>query len=975
MASLWKLPQSPMRAPELADPKRARARVGELLNDARSISTNLSELAKIPAARNLLLGVADHSGFLWDIASRDPEGVASLFKGEPDAAFAEVLARLAFDCDAARTDEDVMRVLRLARRKVALLIGLADIGGVWSIEEVMEALSAFADTATSAALRQALRSAAARGELRLSNRARPEAGCGLAVLALGKHGARELNFSSDIDLMLFFDPEASSVPEGRTPAIEFVRVARKLVRLLQEYTEDGYVLRVDLRLRPDPGSTAIAISFPAAFDYYATVGQNWERAALIKARPVAGDLQLGASFLADLEPFIWRKYFDYAAIADIHAMKRQIHATRGHGEVAVAGHNIKLGRGGIREVEFFVQTQQLIFGGRRPNLRGARTLDMLVELERDGWITSQVVEELSAAYCYLREVEHRLQMIADEQTQRLPEEALALARFARFMGHAKASTFEREMMGHLRRVERNYSMLFEHAPGLHTQAGSLVFTGVADDPDTIRTLATMGFRDPVRAIETMRGWHFGRRIALRGERAREVLTELAPALIEALAGSGEPDAALAALDEAMAHMPAAVELFTILKSHAKVRTLFADILGGAPRLAGIIEQRPHVLDSVIDPGFGIAPASVKSYAAAISNLDRRTYAIEDFLDAARDLAREEMFVISVRTLSGTLDPPIAGHAFSALAEANLSAILARVEGDFAIDHGRVPGGRCAVIGMGRLGAREMTATSDLDLILIYEFGDADESIGPRPLHAERYYARLTQRVIAALSALTARGKIYDIDMRLRPSGRAGPIATRLVSFREYQNREAETWELMALTRARVVAGDPSLAREIEAIVADVLRAPRDPATLARDVREMRELVEREKGNDDPWDLKLAEGGLMDIDFIAQFFVLSLASEKPDIIGADFDSVMRAVAFAGCLPREGTEFLREARALMSSVTQLTRIAIDGRFDPQRMAGGILRRVASATGLPDVSALDAALRDARAKTRQIFRRIFY
>ena len=974
MPGPWKMAQLLTRAPKLADAKRARARLADLMRDERAIEANLGDLEKMPTAQDLLLGIADHSSFLWDIASRDPAGLAALMAGEPDVIFADCLTRLVSDCDAAADDATVMHLLRLARRKVALLIGLADIGGIWRIDDVMEALTAFADTAASAALRQALRAAAAHGHLQLADPTQPETNCGLTVLALGKHGARELNYSSDIDLMLFFDPEASTIPEGHTPGIEFVRIARALVRLLQENTQDGYVLRVDLRLRPDPGSTPIAISLPAAFDYYATVGQNWERAALIKARPVAGDLALGSRFLADLAPFIWRKYFDYAAIADIHAMKRQIHAVRGHDEVSVAGHNIKLGRGGIREIEFFVQTQQLIFGGRRRDLRGSRTLDMLIELERDAWITGETVKELSAAYRYLRTVEHRLQMIADEQTQRIPDDPVALARFARFMGHTKLSSFEAEMLGHLRRVEQNYARLFEHAPELHTGIGSLVFAGVEDDPDTVETLAKMGFNDPSRAMETVRGWHFGRRPALRGERAREVLTELAPALIEALADSGVPDAALAALDEAMARMPAATELLTILRSNAKVRALFADILGGAPRLARIVEQRPHVLDAIIDPTSGQAPAAIESYTAAIDSLARHAVATESFLDEMRNLAHEEMFIISARALSGTIDPPIAGHAFSALAEAILRVIMARVEADFAIEHGRVPGGRCAVVGMGRFGAREMTATSDLDLILIYEFGEIGESDGPKPLDATRYYARLTQRLIAALSALTARGKIYDIDMRLRPSGRAGPIATRFASFDEYQKTEAETWELLALSRARVVAGDASLAREIEASVAEVLCLPRDPAMLKRDVRSMRQLVQRERGNEDPWDLKLADGGLMDIDFIAQYFVLSLAGATPGLIGADFDATMRMVVMAGALPRDLAEALREARALMSAVTQLTRIAVEGRFDPQQVASGVLRRIASASGLPNFSALDAAVRDARGHTRRIFHKIF-
>ena len=368
----------------------------------------------------------------------------------------------------------------------------------------------------------------------------------------------------------------------------------------------------------------MALSLASAAAYYETLGQNWERAAMIKARPAAGDLALGARFLAELAPFIWRKYFDYAAIADIHAMKRQIHAARGHEQVAVAGHDLKLGRGGIREIEFFVQTQQLIFGGRRPSMRGARTLDMLKQLHAEQWVSAEAVDDLSAAYVFLRRLEHRLQMIADEQTQRLPFDPEPLERFAKFCGYAKLERFSAELTACLKQVERHYARLFEDAPTLDVAAGSLVFTGVVDDPDTLQTLRQLGFQRPEAAAETIRGWHFGRRPAVRSARAREVLTELTPALLVAFSGSGDPDAALAAFDAALAHMLGAVELMSILRSNAPVRELFGDLLGAAPRLAQVVAQRPHVLDAAIDPG--------------------RVAAIGESLDEARMAARVEAFL-------------------------------------------------------------------------------------------------------------------------------------------------------------------------------------------------------------------------------------------------------------------------------------------------------------------------------------------
>ena len=592
------------------------------------------------------------------------------------------------------------------------------------------------------------------------------------------------------------------------------------------------MLRVDLRLRPDPGSTAIAVSLPAAYGYYEMLGQNWERAAYIKARAVAGDIALGGAFLEALTPFIWRKYFDYAALADIHAMKRQIHAVRGHAEVAVPGHDVKLGRGGIREIEFFVQTQQLIFGGKRPNLRGARTLDMLAELGADGKVTEEAVAELGAAYLVLREVEHRLQMIADEQTQRLPEDADELRRFSRFCGFAREADFEAFLMHHMGRVSHHYALLFESAPSLDAEFGSLVFTGAGDDPETLETLSRLGFKDAHGAAETIRGWHFGRRPAVRTARAREVLTELVPGLVQAFASSGDPDAALAGLDAALARMPAAVELFSLLKSNPRICELFADILGGAPRLARMVVSYPHILDATIDPRILETPIDESGFEGRAARLLEGPRHLEEFLDALRDFAREESFPIGLKLLSGAIRPAEAGRDYSALAASVVKTALAFVERDFSLAHGRVPGGRAIVLGLGKLGSREMTASSDLDLILIYDFDrEQPDSDGPRPLHAVQYYTRIAQRLVAALTVATRRGQLYQVDMRLRPSGNQGPLATQLSSFVDYQNGAAEAWEHMALTRARAIAGDAGLGAQTQEAIEAVLR--REPPKVSR----------------------------------------------------------------------------------------------------------------------------------------------
>jgi [glutamine synthetase] adenylyltransferase / [glutamine synthetase]-adenylyl-L-tyrosine phosphorylase len=956
-------------APRLAQASAAKRKLAALL--AEGSSATLARFVETDKIRSLVLGLADHSPYLWALITEAPDRLVRLLAQPPEASRDALIGALAARRD--ESEDDLMRALRHAKRESALLVALADIGGVWGLVEVTEALSRFADAAVSTALRFLLREYAAAGRLVLDAASSdPERDSGIVVLALGKHGARELNYSSDVDLVVFFDQFAKTAPAGIEPGPLFVRLTKALARLLQEHTGDGYVLRVDLRLRPDPGATAVAMATSSAYAYYETLGQNWERAAMIKARPVAGDKALGDKFLSDLSPFIWRKYFDYASIADVHAMKRQIHAFKGHEEVKAAGHDVKLGRGGIREIEFFVQTQQLIFGGRRPRMRGARTLDMLVELREDGWVSAEAEQELSQAYDFLRRVEHRLQMIADEQTQRLPNEKHDLTRFAKFCGYDRLERFTDELLRHLRRVETHYARLFEHAPGLDAQAGSLVFTGVVDDPETLDTLRRMGFQEPERAAETIRGWHFGRRAAIQSQRARETLTELVPALLESFAASGDPDAALATLDAALSRMTAAVELFSILRSNAELRQLFADVIGSAPRLANVIATRPHVLDGVIDPSRGASfdeaalTARLKAYLAGAATF-------ENILDRVRDFAAEDMFFIAVRLLSGVLDPDRAGHAYSALAQATVGALLEHVSEAFAIEHGRVEGGRVALIGMGKFGSREMTATSDLDLILIYDFPPGVESNGRRPLPAVLYYTRLTQRLVSALTAPTKAGRLYEVDLRLRPSGRKGPLATQFRGFAQYQQDEAETWEHMALTRARVVAGDSELGEEINRTIGAVLRKERDHVALAKDVRDMRALIAKEKGDTDPWDLKLVAGGLLDIEFIAQFLVLAEARTHPKIRDVSTRAIIAKAGEAGLISGDQTKALVDAHRLFTDATQLMRLSVDGPFDPKKTAVGVTRRIAAAAGLPDIRSLEGAIAQARGEARQVFDKI--
>ncbi len=892
---------------------------------------------------------------------------------------------------------EAMAALRRYKADVALCAALADIAGAWGVAELTEAMTRAADAVLEVAVRFLLGEAASTGVFMPRDPSAPERESGYVVLAMGKLGARELNYSSDIDLIVLFDPRKLALAPGQEPQRFAVEITRRLVRLLQDQTGDGYVFRTDLRLRPDPGSTQLAISAEAALQYYESFGQNWERAALIKARPVAGDRVLGQAFLERLAPFIWRKYLDYAALADIHAMKRQVNAHKGFGEIRIAGHDIKVGRGGIREIEFFAQTQQLIAGGRQPDLRNPTTLGALARLAERGWITPEALSELRAAYLFLRHVEHRLQMIADEQTQRLPEAREKLALVAAFCGFATLEAFGATLRQHLERVQRHYGALFESGPEVASLPGSLVFAGDGDDdPETLETLAAMGYGRPKVVAATVRGWHYGRYPATRSERARERLTRLTPALLEALARTADPDRALAAFDRFLAELPGGLQLFALLAANPNLLRLLADIMGSAPRLARLLSRRRRTIEALLDPGFfGTLPTSAElarivdeAIGAAVGTASGRAREggaggeptegreegggnYEELLDRARVVGNEQAFLIGVRVLSGTIDARAAGRAYAALASHLIAALQGAVEREMARAHGVIAGGAMAVLAMGKLGGCEMTAASDLDLITVYDFADdAAQSDGPRPLAGGAYYARTTQRLISALSSPTAEGRLYEVDMRLRPSGNAGPVATRLSSFARYQREEAWTWEHMALTRARVITGPPPLREAIAQTIRHVLTQPRDGPRLADDVREMRARIAAEKGSDNIWNLKQVRGGLVDLEFIAQFLQLRHAHAHPEVLSQNTRTAFERLTAAGVLDADKGRRLIDAVTLVQNLEQVLRLCVEGEFRSAEAPDGLKQLLARAGSCSDFAELEASLGEMLAQVSRLF-----
>ena len=959
--------------PAAPDPERAQLFLSDLL-DHEGAGNGLKELMQAkPDLEGFLAGIIGNSPYLRDLMLADPDRLLGLLQEAPETRLKRLLAEAR---DTRAEDEaGIMRCLRLLKHDLALTLGLADICGAIGLNRVTNALAGFADAALTAAIRFCLSDLARRNKFAPKDPEAPEVDSGLIVLAMGKHGANELNYSSDIDLIVLYDPARAPMTGSAEAPVEFVRLTRRLVKIMQDRTEDGYVFRTDLRLRPDPGATPLAMSVPAALVYYESLGQNWERAALIKARPCAGDIPAGEDFLREIAPFIWRKYLDFAAIADVQSIKRQIHMHKGHGTIAVAGHNVKLGRGGIREVEFFVQTQQLIAGGRNPALRGRRTLEMLDALCEADWIRARTRDDMAAAYRFLRDVEHRIQMLNDEQTQLLPKDEEGLTRIASLMGFDSLAAFEAAFLDHLRKVQHHYAELFEDEPGLSSELGNLVFTGDDHDPGTLETLARLGFKQPSEAASIVKSWHFGRYPCTRSTKARERLTEMHPSLIGALAATDNADAALRAFDGFLSKLPAGVQLFSLLRSNPQLLTLLATTMGAAPRMAETVSKRVHVLDAVLDPAFFGAMPSVQEFRKGMDRTLSQARFYEEALDRARIFTQEQQFLIGLRLISDTLSADRVGFALARLAEVVVDRLLSQVIAHVAESHGQVPGGNVAVLAMGKLGGREMTAASDLDLILLYEAPeDAKQSDGKRPLAITQYYTRLTQRLVTALSAPTAEGLLYEVDFRLRPSGNAGPLATNLDGFISYQKKEAWTWEHMALTRARVIAcTTPEFAQKIYDSICGTLVQSRDRSKLADDVRAMRARIEKEKSTKDIWDLKQIPGGLVDIEFIAQFLQLAHAHENPAILAQGTEQALEHLRDAGFLALDHAELLLEALRLYHRLTQVLRLTLSGKFVSAEAPGGVLDLLVQASGSPTFSRLEAELAELQDKIRVTFEQL--
>ncbi|MET0360452.1 MAG: bifunctional [glutamine synthetase] adenylyltransferase/[glutamine synthetase]-adenylyl-L-tyrosine phosphorylase [Sphingobium sp.] len=868
-----------------------------------------------------------HSEYLARQLRQFPEIAELLASGSIDAAW-DAAAHVGGE------GEPLIRSLRLEKRARGLVIAVADLAGAWSLETVTSRLSDFADDALDRAIAAAFHERYPDWEPR-----------GIAVLALGKHGSRELNYSSDIDPILLFDPAAMPPSTKEEPVEIAVRLCRRVVALMNDVTADGYVFRVDLRLRPSPEATPIVLPVDAAISYYESTAMGWEQAAFIRARAAAGDKALGQMFLHAIRPFVWRRSLDFGAVSGIGDITRRIRDHYAQGQRLGPGYDLKRGRGGIREVEFFAQIHQLIHGGRDRSLRAPATLDALAALRDAGIVNGETVEVLGDAYRHYRTVEHRLQMVDDLQTHSLPASPASLDNVARLAGLADGNALIADLSPHIERV----GMLYD---GLVARSGEGDDDHLSRNPETLAgQLAEMGFADPAPALARIAEWREGNARVLRSPPAREALEDMLPEVMRAIARAPDPAATVLRLDALLRGLPSAINIFRLLSARPGLAQILVEILSHAPTLAEALGRQASLLDGLIDATAFDPMPSVEQLIADFAHREAGE-GYEALLDSVRKKVGERRFAIGVQIVRGASDPIDAAAGYGRVAEAAIEVLTAATIAEFEKLHGRVPGGDLVILALGRLGGGLLTHASDLDLIFLFtgEFGT--DSDGEKPLGATQYFNRLAQRVGNALSVPTAAGPLYDVDTRLRPSGKQGLLCVSLDSFAQYQSESAWAWEHLALTRARPIFGPPAARNALQDIVTRTLEAERDSAALAREAVKMRGDIAKHKPPKGDLDVKLVPGGLVDIEFLTH--VTQFRTGKG--FAPDLRVAIGVLMTAGALPAE----ILPSHDLILRYLVVSRLVTPGSDEPPEETRPLVARACGAQDWPDLLAKIEAAR---------------
>ena len=872
-----------------------------------------------------------NSLFLRQQLDRFPEIAAELEAGALDSALS--LADLQGE------DREVSASLRRRRSAFALALGIGDLAGAFDLEQVTRTLSDVADRSLNEAIESAI-----------EERTPGEAAKGFCAIALGKLGGQELNYSSDVDLLFLFDPETLPHRAREEKGQAALRIAQRVVELLQKRTEEGYAFRVDLRLRPSPEVTPIVLPVDAAISYYESSALPWERAAFIRSRHSAGDSVLSRYFLDAIHPFVWRRSLDFGAVAEIQAISRRIRSHYSQGQKFGPGFDLKRGRGGIREAEFFAQIHQLIHGGREPGLRVRATLPAIAALRDAGRISHEAAEVLAAGYRRFRTIEHRLQMVDDRQTHSLPSDPEALLGVARLHGFQQGE----DLLAYLEPHVRDVASLYDSLVGEEEVRLSL------HGPDLERELESAGFEDKAAARARIEGWRGGKSRALRSAAAGEAFEAMLPTVIDAFGKSPDPMRAMNRFDDLICGLPSGVNFFRLLSARPSLSNHLATILSHAPVLAEQLGRRPELLDGLIDETAFAPVPSVPELVAQLGRSDRRGEDYQQILDRVRRRVNERRFALGVQLIVAHRDPIEVAEGYSRLAEAAINVLGDAAVAEFEARHGRVKGSELLILGLGRLGGEALTFASDLDIVYIFSGSHEAESDGPRRLRATDYFNRLAPRVTAALSVATAAGPLYEVDTRLRPSGTDGMLAVSLESFERYQREQAWTWEHMALLRGRPVYGSAAGKAALARTILEIVSSDRDPAAMAADIVRMRADMAAHKPAAGRFDIKLGPGGLVDLEFAVH--TLQLRHR----IGLDphLEVALDALAKAKLVSEDVDPALR----LLTRMLVMFRLVAPHSSEPPEASRAL---VAEACGLPDWASLLAAHEQARQRISRLWR----
>jgi glutamate-ammonia-ligase adenylyltransferase len=856
----------------------------------------------------------EHAPFLRAAMLARPE-IADIFLAHG----ARAAAQLALTADA---DAPLDRSLRRRRHGLALAVALGDLAGELGLEEVTRLLSDFADQAIDQAVAAAIRERAPGSEP-----------AGFAVIAMGKLGSHELNYSSDVDLLLLFDPATLPRRERDDPGEAAVRIGRRVIELLQKRSEDGYVERVDLRLRPSPEVTPIALPIVAAISHYESSALPWERAAFIRSRAAAGDIALGQRFLGAIQPFVWRRSLDFGVIDEVRQISARIRDHFAQGSSIGPGFDLKRGRGGIREVEFFVQIQQMIHGGRDPAVRSPATFDAIAALLGAGRLEPATADTLARSYRLLRTVEHRVQMIDDAQTHVLPVDDAALGNVARLHGLDGAGALLDLLRPDVEKAGRIFDSL---APDERAE--------LSNDPVILkRELADLGFGDPGGAARHVSDWRSGKARSLRSPAARQAFEAMLPGLLRSIAASAHPDHALNRLGDIIERLSSGVNFFRLLEARPELAHLLATVLAHAPALAEQLARRPELLEGLFDASSFAMPPEAQEFAELLAEaMSGHPYDVA--LDRVRMLVNERRFALGMQLIDQRRDPLEVTEGYARVAKGTLVALGQAAQAEFAEAHGRFPGAELVVLGLGRLGGHSLTHASDLDLVYLHTAEQGGSSDGRKPLGPNDYFNRLASRVTAALSVPTASGPLYDVDTRLRPGGAKGMLVVSLEAFAQYQRGEAWTWEHMALCRARPVLGSAETQARVTAMIDEILHMKRDRARVVADAAKMRADIARHKPPKSALDVKLGPGGLVDLEFATH--VLQLTTHVG--LSTRLEVALEALAAESLVPANIVNALK----LLSRMLVMMRLVAPADVKP---TGETWQLVAEACGAANWNAL--------------------